>query len=105
MPEPAFEGHHAGKIFYRHRKVFSQGGAVPQAAVAVVSPGPDRAIFLQGQRMIIAGPDGDDAAEVFYLHRNGPIYRGAISELAVAVPTPRPDGAVVFQCEGVIDAA
>ena len=83
--------------------------AVPQLAVVVLPPCPDRAVVLHGQGVRIPRRNGGDTAQGtasatghLYLHGLGALGSSAVPQLAVVVHPPCPDRAVVLQGQGVI---
>ena len=78
----------------------------------VSSPGPDGAVALQGQGVIITAAYGDDAGKetrriigITDRYRPEPVRQGAVTKLAELVEPPGPDGAVALEGEKIIALA
>jgi len=96
---PGRDGRHtrqvagAARPFDLHRRRALGGGAVAQLAVAVVPPGPGRAVTLDRQAMILATGQRRNprqvagAARPFDLHRRGALGGGAVAQLKSSAPS------------------
>ena len=106
MPAAAGEGDHATQATDLHRgRAAVVCAAIAQFAGAVVPPGPDRAVALECDRVVIAAGEGDHPAQATDLHRGRAVGGAAIAQLAVVVQPPGPDCAVALQGEAVDVAA
>ncbi len=72
--------------------------------IAVVAPGPEGAVLLQGKAVGIAAGDGHPVVRLADLPGGG--VRGevqvALAELTVVVQAPSPEGAILLQGQGVV---
>ncbi len=98
------DGPDGGKAGHLHGGGSGGGGAVPQLAVVIVTPGPHGAVVPQGEVVVVPGGDLDDLAQAVDA-LGGRVGRGigrSRPELAVIVPSPDPHGAVVCEGQGVL---
>jgi hypothetical protein len=83
------------KVAHLNRRLaVGSAGAVAQLAIGVMPPGPDRAVGLERQAMIVTSGYGLDPAKVAHLNRRVAGGVGPVAQLAELVRTPRPDRAV-----------
>ncbi len=90
---------------YAQRRAPIRRAAVPQLAVDVVAPGPQRPVLLY--RHSVGNTCGHGRETRADLHRRAPIRRGAVTQLAVDVVAPGPQRpvrlyrhSVVTTCDG-----
>ena len=73
------------------------GRSVPKLTVSVSSPGPDRAVTMERDRMGRASRNRGYSGQGSYLNRCRPLRRRPVTQTAILVIAPGPDGAVVSQ--------
>src|SRR6266540_709358 len=82
-----------------HGRVLVSGRPVPELAVAVVAPRPERSVFLHRHRVILTRGNRSEAAAD--LDGGVLVSRRPVAELAGAVRPPRPERSVLLHRHGV----
>ena len=88
-------GHLDGSGLIRRR-------SIPELPITVQSPGPDRAVGLEGEAMGATARHGLDPGQSDHLYGGEPLDRRPIPELAVVVVPPCPDCAIGLQGKAIV---
>src|SRR5512137_2036299 len=76
--------------------------SVAELALAVIPPGPDRAVALESVRAVLAGREGRHVRDLHDPDRVQALCRRAVAELAVEITAPSPHGPVALKGDGMI---
>src|SRR6266511_2559139 len=95
-------GGDAGESRDLHGRVRARVVPVSQGPVAVVAPGPDRAVRPQGGSWVGPRRDRRYPGESAHLDHGERLGVGPVPELTIAVVAPGPDCSVALHYQGVV---